>query len=102
MWLDNYLGCLGQSGNALLTTKRRTIFCTVQWPSLCPAYLMNPWLASPGLQVGLARATRLCQCRTAVITTRQELPMQVRVCLGGAACVFRGSLVLMSCHHLSP
>ncbi|EFJ44622.1 diacylglycerol kinase [Volvox carteri f. nagariensis] len=29
------------------------------------------------LQVGLARATRLCQCRTAVITTRQALPMQV-------------------------
>jgi hypothetical protein len=30
------------------------------------------------VQVGLARATRLCQCRSAVITTRgTELPMQV-------------------------
>ncbi|GLI65672.1 hypothetical protein VaNZ11_009276, partial [Volvox africanus] len=29
------------------------------------------------LQVGLARATKLCQCRTAIITTHQALPMQV-------------------------
>ncbi|KAG2441183.1 hypothetical protein HXX76_004035 [Chlamydomonas incerta] len=29
------------------------------------------------LTVGLARATRLCQCRSAVITSRTELPMQV-------------------------
>ncbi|GIM11455.1 hypothetical protein Vretimale_14954 [Volvox reticuliferus] len=29
------------------------------------------------LQVGLARATKLCQCRTAIITTYQALPMQV-------------------------
>ncbi|KAG2450252.1 hypothetical protein HYH02_004764 [Chlamydomonas schloesseri] len=28
------------------------------------------------LTVGLARATRLCQCRSAVITSRAELPMQ--------------------------
>ncbi|KXZ47857.1 hypothetical protein GPECTOR_32g469 [Gonium pectorale] len=29
------------------------------------------------LQVGLARATRLCQCRSATITTNQALPMQI-------------------------